>query len=879
MMAKKKKKSQGNVSMTTPVQALPPLNLLSLRLSSESKGKPTDHSQILLTNEDACRLDILNKESVIVLVQGNDMVEASTICSARILDSRSEPVSSPSSKFRSPSKSTKNLSCGSCNIIPPPLLERLLISKQKKMKNNDNDETDFQKFSSPQASPGSAFSFAKGGGGDLLISPSRMSPRGKKASTPLGKRSENIWVVPIYNSLGQHLLKRIGKTASSISLRPLCDVPQNSLEVIRRLVYTRFLQRYIIPGETINIYFQGKALQLIIDTVLPDAEKSIERLCDEASQLRLENPRDGHDLVTAVNSALQDPTIASDITLFQVIPSTEITIVVKKIEQEREIQEGPFVAGIDHVLTRVKSTISAVLLHPETFGELKPPRGLLLFGPSGVGKSALARQVTAEIMKEQTEFDAEFCHCASLQSHAAIVGESERILSRMFIRERKTLLVLDDIHFICPRRGNMPGIDRLAATLLALLDGVDSNKNIFLIGTTTDPALLDPALRRPGRLDEEIEVPIPDEKMRKKILKMFLEKLKRETILQIDLTDENIKDLATAAKGFNGADCLLAVKETTRIAFKKSKTDPLVTQEMLKTAISSIQPSTISSISVEVPKVSWDSIGGMDNVKEKIREAIELPLIHADLFAKFNIPSPRGVLLYGPPGCSKTLMARALATEGKMNFLAVRGPELLSKWLGESERALASLFRRARMASPCIIFFDEVDAIASKRGSGDASSGGERILSQLLTELDGIGSRNSGKVVVVAATNRPDLLDHALTRPGRIDRKIFVGLPDTQSRECIFKLGLKDKAHDKSIDYLQLASSHVSGGFSGAEIVAICRDAALLAIEEADGRVEDADISLCIKMKHLYQAIQSTPRNVTMDMLAFYDVYANHNPI
>jgi len=340
----------------------------------------------------------------------------------------------------------------------------------------------------------------------------------------------------------------------------------------------------------------------------------------------------------------------------------------------------------------------------------------------------------------------------------------------------------------------------------------------------------------------------------------------------------DMMELAIMAKGFNGADCMLAVKEATRMSSKESNATNILTKSMLKSAISCTKPTTISPLTVEVPQVKWKSIGGMGDVKDQLREAIELPLVHSDLFIKFNIPPPRGILLYGPPGCSKTLMAQALATEGKMNFLAVKGPELLSKWLGESERALASLFRRARMASPCVIFFDEVDAIASKRGMGDTSGGGERILSQLLTELDGLGTGNKGRIVIVAATNRPDLLDHALTRPGRIDRKIYVGLPDLQSRESIFALGLKNKAHAKDINCTDLASNEMSGGYSGAEIIAICRNAALLAVEEAEERMETNDNSLCIDMKHLCKVIKNTPRSVTLEMLQFYQAFVQDNP-
>ena len=469
------------------------------------------------------------------------------------------------------------------------------------------------------------------------------------------------------------------------------------------------------------------------------------------------------------------------------------------------------------------------------------------------------------------------------------------------------LLVLDDIHLIGAKRGGSagpqrPGADRLAATLLALMDGIPSSSSSTATGTvvvlavTTNPSLLDAALRRPGRLDTEVEVPIPDEAATRAQILQF----QFETVVGVasspprtssSLNEEDWLELGKLAKGFNGADCRLAVKEAVRtsiLATAAAEKEPsgkatnaaaarVVSLEHLKSAIRMTKPSAIKSITVEIPQVHWSSIGGMDSVKRELREAIELPLTHSEYFEKLKVPPPRGILLYGPPGCSKTLMARALATEGQMNFLAVKGPELLSKWLGESERALASLFRRARMASPSIIFFDEIDAIASKRGSGDSASGG-RLLSQLLTELDGVNHTGSAagkkkhRVVVVGATNRPDLLDHALTRPGRIDRMIYVGVPDSESRARILELSLRDKSCGDDIDVQALARDEVSQGFSGAEMVAICRDAALLALEESDS-LSTAHEMPKVEMRHLVSAIESMQRQITPEMIDFYASY------
>jgi len=462
--------------------------------------------------------------------------------------------------------------------------------------------------------------------------------------------------------------------------------------------------------------------------------------------------------------------------------------------------------------------------------------------------------------------------CADLLASTTVVGEAEKLLSRLFEdAERKaavkmlgSLVILDDFFLICPRRGaagvvGVVGVEQLAGTLLALLDGIGkpngaknssadvskSRGGLVVLAITTDPSILDPALRRQGNLDCEVEVPVPDDMTRGEIIRFHLSQSGGGLCTNSTLSEKDIENLARLAKGFTGADVKLAIKEAFRHSLTSS-TSSIIDYADLDHAIRITKPSAIKSVAVEVPHVPWSAIGGMDNVKSLLKESIELPLSQPHLFEMMQIPPPRGVLLYGPPGCSKTLMARAIATEFNMNFLAVKGPELLSKWLGESERALASLFRRARLASPAVIFFDEIDAIASKRGgSGAGGGGGDRLLSQLLTELDGVISggvgtskegpelsRKGARVVVVGATNRPDILDAALTRPGRMDRMIYVGLPDEEGRRSIFEIGLRGKTCGDDVDISALAKNSISYGYTGAELVAICRDAALRFIEE-----------------------------------------------
>eukprot|EP00559_Dactyliosolen_fragilissimus_P003212 CAMPEP_0184868818 /NCGR_PEP_ID=MMETSP0580-20130426/31849_1 /TAXON_ID=1118495 /ORGANISM="Dactyliosolen fragilissimus" /LENGTH=1240 /DNA_ID=CAMNT_0027369937 /DNA_START=98 /DNA_END=3820 /DNA_ORIENTATION=- len=622
------------------------------------------------------------------------------------------------------------------------------------------------------------------------------------------------------------------------------------------------------------------------------------------------------------------------------------------------------VAGLDSTIHEIYSILVHPLFFPQKFptsGLIRPPRGVLLHGASGTGKTLLASQIASQLksqsFKKKTlsivDIDTVWINCADIQSSTSFVGKAEKKLAQIFDRAEdraindcvSTLVVLDDIHFICPRRGKSDiggGVtDRVASTLLALLDGIGkissekssipdtstTTANVAVLATTNNPSLLDPALRRAGRLDNEVEIPVPDDRKRCDILRLLLDQLSLENIEVPTLDDEQYMSISRKAKGCNGADVALGIKDAVRNAILRSKyfdkshmnsnnrkseqqgenlspSAVQITTQDLVMSLDKIKPSSIKSISIEVPHIPWSSIGGMDLVKQQLREAIELPLTHSHLFSALCIQPPRGVLLYGPPGCSKTLMARALATEGKMNFLAVKGPELLSKWLGESERALAFLFRRARMASPCVIFFDEIDAIASKRGGGENSSGGERMLSQLLTELDGISTSSNNqiskgsnymsesdknnddknitndnfesyapRVVVVGATNRPDLLDDALTRPGRIDKMIYVGLPDKASRKEILKLGLIGKSCHDVIDFDDLASDKLTGGFSGAELISICREAAFFAIEEYDNT--DKIALPIITSKHLIQSIKGIKRQITPQMLDFYSSYSS----
>lgn len=716
----------------------------------------------------------------------------------------------------------------------------------------------------PSSSSKSNFSFAKGGGGDQLISPAA-STNHATPSTPSSARSKSgsnkivLQIVPFDSDLGDTLASMFCRPAKTLYIRrhftdtrfenqELKGLPQPSspaslqtigLPLRQSLVVAHNAGEYLthraifsvsMRGQTIK-YEVDRANHLVQDEDVDALVADLERL----SIVRNDEIIDVPDKQTVKINGLEESLRSSlsklsddakkSLMLYHISHETKVEFVTDLgvidsptaptekagVIVPQIMQPKAMVAGLDETIEQVQSALEAPLLHAELFkgsdNKIKPPKGILLHGPSGIGKSALAMQV-GQNFASKNAYHVDRIHCTALQSQTAFVGQAEDRLVNLFSDAQKPrpgkkgcLLILDDVHLICPRREGIDlGADRLASTLLALLDGMKTSEsttsNSFyptvILAITTDPGALDAALRRPGRLDSEIEVPLPDEpSIRLKILKFQLESLGTEA----NFSESEWLSLARHAKGFTGADLKLAAKDALRNSLLQNPGERKMTFPIMKKSIISTKPSAIKAVTVEVPSVPWSSIGGMDTVKRQLRDAIELPLTHGATFKRLGIRPPRGVLLYGPPGCSKTLMARALATEGQMNFLAVKGPELLSKWLGESERALASLFRRARLASPAIIFFDEVDAIASKRG-GSSSGGGERLLSQLLTELDGVqqnkdASGREGRVMIVCATNRPDLLDGALMRPGRIDRMIYVGVPDERSRENILKIGLK----------------------------------------------------------------------------------------
>ncbi|MFX1468018.1 MAG: CDC48 family AAA ATPase, partial [Promethearchaeota archaeon] len=495
------------------------------------------------------------------------------------------------------------------------------------------------------------------------------------------------------------------------------------------------------------------------------------------------------------------------------------------------------VGGLDKEIQRVREMVELPLRHPSLFKRLgiDPPKGVLLRGPPGCGKTLLARAVA-------NESEAHFISINGPEIMSKFYGESEKKLRKLFIEAEEkapSIIFIDEIDAIAPKRETVTGEveRRVVAQLLALMDGLHGRGKVIVIGATNRPNSLDSALRRPGRFDREIEIKVPNEKGRREIFQIHTRNMPLDKKI-------SLKEFSQITHGFVGADISAVCREAAMSALRRylpkidlesEMIDPELLEqiEVTKTdfeeALKEVLPSGIREVFVEVPNVNWDQVGGLDELKQKLVEAVEWPLSYPKIFKRMGITPPKGILLYGPPGCGKTLLARAIATESKANFISIKGPELLSKWVGESEKAIREVFRKAKMASPCIIFFDEFDSIAPSRGRHSSDSGvSEKVLSQFLTELDGLEVMKD--IVVIAATNRPDILDPALIRPGRIDRILLVPAPTEKERLEILKIFTKDMPLTNNIKLEDL--NEISDGFSGADIETWCREAAMIALRE-----------------------------------------------
>jgi len=537
---------------------------------------------------------------------------------------------------------------------------------------------------------------------------------------------------------------------------------------------------------------------------------------------------------------------------------------VSELEAPRVSYED--IGGLHEELQKVREMIELPLKHPELFDRLgiDPPKGVLLHGPPGTGKTLIAKAVA-------NEAGASFFTINGPEIMSKFYGQSEENLRKVFQEAEKnapSIIFLDEIDAIAPKRSEVHGEveRRVVSQLLTLLDGLKGRGKVIVIGATNIPDAIDPALRRPGRFDREIRIGVPDREGRKEILQIHTRSMPKGEDFNIDI-------LADITYGFVGADLAALAREAAMNALRRylpeidlEKPIPTevlekmeVTMQDFKQALKGIEPSAIREFFVEVPKVTWNDVGGLQQVKQSLREAVEWPLEKPQVFKRMGIKPPRGILLYGPPGTGKTLIAKAVANESNANFISIKGPEILSKWVGESEKAVRELFKRAKQVAPTIVFLDELDAIAPRRGVYSGSHVTESVVNQLLTSMDGLESMEG--VVVIGATNRPDIIDPGLLRPGRFDRLLLVPAPDKEARIQILKIHTKDMPLDKNVDLEEIAER--SEGYSGADLEALCREAAMIALRKNEKAKK-------VTLSNFEEAFKVVRGSITKDMIEYY---------
>lgn len=555
-------------------------------------------------------------------------------------------------------------------------------------------------------------------------------------------------------------------------------------------------------------------------------------------------------------------------------------IVLKEKPAKGELEAIPRVSyddigGLDEPIRKVREMIELPMRHPELFRKLGivPPKGVLLFGPPGTGKTLLAKAVAHET-------NTHFISINAPSVMSKFVGEAEERIRQIFKDAEEnapSIIFIDEIDAIAPKREEVIGEveRRVVAQILALMDGLEARGDVIVIAATNRVNSLDEALRRPGRFDREIEFPVPDKKSRKEIMLIHTRGMPLAKDVDLD-------HFAGITHGFVGADLAALGKEAAMKALRRylPKIDleaESIPQEILESlevnkkdfqnGLKDVQPSALREVTIEIPNVKWADIGDLEEAKEELKQAVEWPLKHPESFKKMGIRPPTGILLFGPPGCGKTLLAKAVANESEANFISVKGPELLSLWVGESEKGIRRVFRKARQVSPCIVFFDEIDSIASKRGIGADSHVTERVVNQLLTEIDGIEQNRN--VIFLAATNRPDLLDPGLMRPGRIDKFVKIEAPDEKGRMAIFKVHTKGVKLAKDVSLPELVKK--TAGFNGADIEGLIRSAALIALKESNMKADT------VGKNHFEKALAKAKPTITQKVEEAYDDFEEHH--
>ncbi|MDK2891964.1 CDC48 family AAA ATPase [Methanohalophilus sp.] len=601
----------------------------------------------------------------------------------------------------------------------------------------------------------------------------------------------------------------------------------------------------------------------------------------------LKRPLVKEDIIPIISSMGQSHPGSQAIPLIAIETEPEEGVLIITERTEIQLQEKPVIGyenatrgityedigGLRDEIQRVREMIELPLKHHELFQRLniEPPKGVILYGPPGTGKTLIAKAVA-------NESRAHFLYIAGPEIMGKFYGESEERLRRIFEEADEntpSIIFIDEIDSIAPKRENATGEveRRVVAQLLTLMDGMDERKEVVVIGATNRIDSIDPALRRPGRFDREIEIGVPDCDDRLEILQIHT----RGMPLSEEIDEDYLRYLAEYTQGFVGADMLALVQEASmralrrilpEINFDEEKIPEEVLEKLEVTAqdfedaLKEVEPSAMREVLVEIPSVGWDDIGGLEDAEQELRETVEWPLKWPEKIEKMGVKPPTGILLYGPPGTGKTLLAQAVANEANANFISIKGPQIFSKYVGESEKAIREIFKKARQVAPCIIFFDEIDSIASIRQGGSDEGGRvtEQVVNQLLTEMDGLEPLN--EVVVIAATNRPDLIDPALLRSGRFDRLVMATPTTHEGRISIFQIHTRNMPLDDDVNISDLAG--MTEGYVGADIEAVCREAAMLALRE---NFDNDKVSL----RHFTQAFEKVKPTVNEDMIDFYN--------
>jgi transitional endoplasmic reticulum ATPase len=629
-------------------------------------------------------------------------------------------------------------------------------------------------------------------------------------------------------AINEYVLVRPGKVkdSQSIVLAPV-DMRLNVDEDFTGFVKNRLMDRTFVEGDTTLVMMLGHAIPFTVTKTRP------------------------HGIV-------------------RIVPQTALQILSEPVPESKGLPRTTYedIGGLHEEIQRIREMVELPLRHPEIFQRLgiEPPKGVLLHGPPGCGKTLLARAVA-------NESEANFFSINGPEIMSKFYGESEARLREIFQQAQQnapSIIFIDELDAIAPKREEVTGEveRRVVAQLLALMDGLSGRGNVIVIGATNRPGALDPALRRPGRFDREVEIGVPDKHGRYEILQIHTRGM---PLAQ----DVDLKKLSEITHGYTGADLASLARETAMKALRRylpeinleeERIPPSVLEKMevrmedFVNAYREITPTAMREVYIEIPTIHWNEIGGLEEAKQELREAVEWPIKSPEMFKRLGIRPPKGILLIGPPGCGKTLLARAVATESEANFISIKGPEVFSKWVGESEKAIREVFRKARMAAPAVIFFDEFDSLVPRRGMGFGDSGvSERVISQLLTELDGVITLED--VVIIAATNKPDIVDPAVLRPGRFDRLIYVSEPDEKARLEIFKLYTKEMPITKDIDVAEMAKS--TKNYSGADIEAVCREAAMFALRRD---VESKEVTLADFQK----ALEKVNSSILPEMETWY---------